>query len=211
MLAIEDGGILLVCAANVCRSPMAAFTLRRAFAGLPGFEGVVIQSAGVTAGFLSGTCPEVARFRDTDEDWRALAAAHRSRPFEVEHVLRATLVLTASRGIRSSVVTAVPESRSRVFTLREAAWIGEGFVRDPGQRGEDAVLAFARYLDRGRGFRPVPAPARGGLWRKRQEDPLDIRDGHQLRPRAHHSTIRLVDRTARDIAALIGGSRGHRA
>ena len=44
----RDGGILIVCAANVCRSPMAGLTLRRAFARLPDYDAVPVATAGVS-------------------------------------------------------------------------------------------------------------------------------------------------------------------
>ncbi|MCR8672016.1 hypothetical protein, partial [Agrococcus sp. HG114] len=59
------------------------------------------------------------------------------------------------------------------------------------------------------GLRPPPQPRRV-RWPRGDEHPLDIRDGHQLRPTAHRATVRTVDRVARQLAALIvdPGDRG---
>ncbi|MCR8670991.1 hypothetical protein NWP09_07535, partial [Agrococcus sp. HG114] len=145
MAAHEAASILLVCAANVCRSPMAALTLRQRFDGLAAVDQVRIASAGVSADAGSPVCPSVSAFHD-DPEWREQAARHRSRVLDAEQVLGATLVLTASRAIRSSVAGALPERRDRVFTMREAAWLAQGFVREPGVQGADAVAALWRHL-----------------------------------------------------------------
>ncbi len=202
---MEPGGILLVCAANVCRSPMAELTLRRALSRLPAFEGLSIASAGVSLAGELGVCPLVGGFHD-DDPWQQLAAAHRSRALVREDVRAASLVLTASRGIRSSVVAAAPEARRKVFTMREAVWLGDG-ASPSGLAGEAAVAAFQEQIDARRGLRQLPAASRGWLRARRDRDPLDIRDGHHLRASAHRGTIREVDSTVRALAALIAGSQ----
>lgn len=200
----DDGRILLVCAANVCRSPMASFTLRESFSRHPGFGGVPLQSAGVHVDEERPVCAEVQAFHD-DKRWRELAADHRSRALTEASVLRASLVLAASSVIRSSIVAKVPEHRRRVFTLREAVWLGAEYEWDPALRGPEAVAAFQLHIDGQRGLRQPPARPRRLLGAAPPPDPLDIPDGHTLRGRAHLRAVRAVDRASRELAALIAG------
>ncbi len=151
-------------------------------------------------------CPVVEAFHEGD-DWRLAAHAHRSRQLDPDDARSAALVLTASRGIRSSVVAAVPEARSRVFTMREALWLGADAEPGRGLEGPDAVVAFQQRIDGRRGLHQRPTASRGWLGRRRPSDPLDIADGHQLRGAAHLRTVRAVDATARALATLIAGQR----
>ena len=199
--------ILLVCTANVCRSPMAEFTLRRAFAGVPGFHDIAVASAGVAPATGSAVCSDVRAFHPGAE-WEELSAQHRPRALDADAIAGAWLVLVASRGIRASVVAAAPAHRRHVFTLREAVWLGTGFVGDRAVTGPAAVAAFWRHIDGSRGLRRLPAPERRAPWQRRAHDPLDIADGHNARSAsAHRETVRMVDRTARELAALIGPHR----
>ncbi|GAA1417347.1 protein tyrosine phosphatase [Agrococcus citreus] len=207
----RSGAILVVCAANVCRSPMAELTLRQAFAAMPGFERISVASAGVSAAADQQLCRGVLAVQG-DPRWRALASAHRSRRLESREVEAATLVLTASRAIRAAVVAAAPECRRRVFTLREAVWLGAGFERgvDAGavdERGADAVDSFWAHIDGSRGLRQLPVAPPRPPWRRRPPDPLDIVDGHGARTASHRRTVRDVEESARALAALIGTRR----
>lgn len=203
-MPVDDGRILLVCAANVCRSPMASFTLRESFAQHPGFEGVPLQSAGVHVDRERPVCAEVRAFRD-DKLWQELAADHRSRALAESSVLRASLVLAASTAIRSSIVAQVPGHRRRVFTLREALWLGAGYERDPALSGPEAVAAFQHHIDGSRGLRQPPARPRRLLRSAPLPDPLDIPDGHGLRGAVHMRAVRAVDLASRELASLIAG------
>jgi protein-tyrosine phosphatase len=207
-MAPARAGVLVVCAANVCRSPMAALTLQRVLAEVAGFGDLGIASAGVSAGGQRRVCPEVAAYHD-DPVWREAAASHRPRALEPGDVLDATLILTASRGIRSSVVSAVPERRDRVFTLREAVWLGTGFEPQLGASGDGVVEALRRHLDHGRGLRGAPAAPHRLPWWRRVDHPADIADGHQLRTGAHRRTVRAVDGAARELIALLAGPSRH--
>lgn len=198
---VRPGGILLVCAANVCRSPMAALTLRRALEEAPGFADLPIMSAGVSVGGELGACPLVEGFHDGDR-WQQLARAHRSRALDADEVAAASIVLTASRGIRSSVVAAVPDARRKVFTMREAVWLGADAL-PTGSTGTAAVAAFQAHIDGRRGLRQLPSPPRRWFRARRAHDPLDILDGHLSSAAAHRETVRAVDAAARALAALI--------
>lgn len=197
------GGILVVCAANVCRSPIAAFAIRSRFAAMRGLEHTVVESAGVRVAEALPACPGISAFGST-QDWQELVDRHRSRPLAESEVRQAALVLTASREVRSAVVAISPEQRARVFTLREAVWLGRGYVSDVELGGRVAVEAFQRHIDGMRGLRP-PAHPRRALWRRRSEHPLDIRDAHGSRSAAHREAVRSAFASGREIAELIAG------
>jgi len=181
---------------------MAELTLRSALEGLPGAAELVVSSAGASAAPAHPVCEQVRDFHPGPA-WSELAQRHRSRAIEVDQLEEASIVLTASRGIRASVVSAVPARRRRVFTLLEAVWLGAD--HEPASDGSlpDAVEAFREHIDANRGLRPLPAAGRRLALRPR--DPLDIDDGHVMRPGRHLETIRTVDRVARRLAELIAG------
>lgn len=192
--------ILLVCAANVCRSPLAELTLRERFAAVGGAQPELL-SAGVSAARGDAICAQVARLHG-EPRWRELAGWHRSQPLEPEMVRRATLVLTASRAIRSAVVAAAPERRDAVFTLREAVWLGRGFRRPEHLSPGAALQTFQTHLDGMRGLRPLPQ-SRWRLHWERTQEPFDIRDGHGGRGAAHRRALHAVAEAVDEIADLV--------
>lgn len=202
---MTGGSILVVCAANVCRSPLAELALRR---GLGEGSSVPVRSAGVRAQDGDPICSEVAA-RHTDGDWQEQAGEHRAREVTPEMLAEADLVLTASRDIRGELVRSAPELRDRMFTLREAAHLGVGFL--PG--GSDAVEEYVASLDRAR-TRATPlggSPAGGWLGRlvgrRSAVDPASIADRHGSR--GHADTIREVEQAVEAIAAQLTGHRRH--
>ena len=92
--------LLLVCAANVCRSPLAELLLRRE---LDGLSEVRVESAGVGASGGARICELVAE-RHADAPWVRAAQEHRSRSLTPELLASAALVLVADREVRSEVV-----------------------------------------------------------------------------------------------------------
>jgi protein-tyrosine phosphatase len=200
--------ILTVCTANVCRSPLAEFVLREALDDLPGFESVLVESAGAGSARADAVCTRVAGRRDT-EQWRDLAAAHRPRTLTKALVSRSQLILTASRSARAAVARIAPDARSRTFTMRETLWLAEDYRPDPALAGRDAVLALAAYLDRQRGLRPSPVARPKRLWGSAPADPFDIRDGHNIDERAHAATLDDVEHDARRIAAQLSRAAQH--
>jgi protein-tyrosine phosphatase len=121
MISSMPARVLLVCTANICRSPTAERLLT---AGLgPEIE---VFSRGVCAPTGAGMCP-------ISENWLlsrgALSAGsparavHRSRQLTSADVAESGLVLTATTAHRSEVVLIRPRAESRTFTLLEAARI----------------------------------------------------------------------------------------
>lgn len=111
--------ILVVCTANICRSPLVAAMLDREAQQRIGSDApVLVHSAGVHAleghRAASGTLA-VARNRDLD------LSAHRGASLSPVGVKGADLVLTLTESHRAMVNTRAPGSVSHVFTLREFA------------------------------------------------------------------------------------------
>ena len=150
---------MLVCTANICRSPAAERLLAARLS--PSIE---FFSRGVRA--IPG-----APMCEVSASW-ALAqgagsgADHRSTQLEVGDVKSATLILTASERHKARVISLRPSAQIRTYTIRQAAriirWrVGQG-VRPPSASPEDRLLWLAEELDTYRGAAPRPVPARGG-------------------------------------------------
>lgn len=204
MIASEPGGVLVVCAANVCRSATAEFALRSRFEAQHRLEGVRVASAGVRTAGAQRVCSRVAAFRG-ERSWQQMASQHRPRQLDPNEVRGAALIITATRELRSTVVAAVPECRSRVFTLREAVWLGAGYRRDPRLSPAESIAAFQQHIDGLRGLRPLPPVTRRRRWARPQLDPLDIQDGHGGRAARHEAAIRGALAGADALADLIAG------
>lgn len=207
MSSKQRPSIVVVCTANVCRSPLAEFLLRSDFASAEGFEGVSVVSAGVrAAGHL--VCSRVRFFRE-DPEWQMWAGAHVPREPVVDELENAQLVLAASKGARGQLVRLAPKARSRIFTLKEALWLGDGYVRPASVVGRDAVADFTAFLDSQRGLRaPLESP-RSFDPRRRPADAtavLSITDGHTLNERAHRRTVDEVAQVTTHVARLIAGA-----
>ncbi|WP_354293213.1 hypothetical protein [Plantibacter flavus] len=196
----RDQTLLVVCAANVCRSPLAAFQLQRRLSGLAEFDQVVVESAGVTARTGSEICERVRRL-ERGTGFAAFADAHRSRPITEAIIDHASLILTASTAERSAIATLAPAARSRTFTLREAAALAvvPGFADEDGIELEGVLDRFAAVIHGRRGF-VAPSRRPKGLRRfgrtAAPTDPFDIADGHLSGSAAHDRTIAQVGEVA---------------
>jgi protein-tyrosine phosphatase len=203
--------LLVVCTANVCRSPLAARTLDLALRG-SALAGVSVTSAGTRALEGEAMCPVSAE--DLPADDRGYAAEHRARQLTGDLVREAGLVLTMERAHRSTAVQAAPGSQAKVFTLREAeALLGVLAERD-GEPPAD-LAALAKALHSVRGLAPlVPTePGKRHWWSRpvEPEDPMTIEDGHG-RARDEHTAAAdqvrsTADRVGAAITALAGRTR----
>lgn len=205
-MSASEGGILVVCAANVCRSPMAEFAMRRSFAERLDLGDVMVASAGVRVAEARPACEEVVAFQD-QPTWRQMGSQHVARALEPEMVWEAGLVVAATRELRAVVVSQVPECRNAVFTLNEALWLGVDYARDTTEPAGDAVGSFRDYIHSMRGLRPLPAQRRRWLWSGVTENPLDIPDGHGGRGPAHRAAMQAAFAGGEELANLIAGRR----
>lgn len=192
------GKILVVCMANVCRSPLGALVLRDRFSRSPG---LTVASAGIEANDAE-MCAAGHAYRQ-DGAWALAAAAHRSRTVRAEDLADAELVLTSCRTSRGALAKLAPDARHRTFTLREAAWLGRDYQPNAAST-ESAAQQYAAFLDARRaidGLPPEPA-VRWARFRSRG-DALTIADGHNLGTRAHKQTLESVEASALAVAAQI--------
>lgn len=128
--------VLIVCTANVCRSPLVETLLRARTAGAP----LMYDSAGVLAAPGAAMDPRIVAAAGLS---RSLVSHHRSRRLDEIALDRRDLVLTADRGHRRAVVQANPRVSKRTFTLRE-------FARLVQATDLDAALVDAPEHDRDR-------------------------------------------------------------
>jgi protein-tyrosine phosphatase len=103
--------VLVLCRANVARSPLAEVML--AAADLPG---VRVASAGVRA---RDGWPAAEESQRLAAERRLDLAHHRSLPATPDLIARADLVLTMSESIRDLASPLAPRAAAKVFTLRE--------------------------------------------------------------------------------------------
>jgi protein-tyrosine phosphatase len=111
--------ILVLCTANVCRSPMAASLLALRLAAL----GVTVPVR--SAGMLRNGDPPHPEVVSVMTSYRIDIAAHRSHVASAADLARAILVLTMTRENLRHAVVAEPEVWPRTFTLKELVWRGE--------------------------------------------------------------------------------------
>jgi protein-tyrosine phosphatase len=124
----DPDGIVVLCTANVCRSPMAAALLARRLSGL----GVAARVR--SAGMLRGGDPPLPEVISVMAGYGIDITGHRSRVACAADLARASLVLAMARdNLRYAVVTE-PEAWPRAFTLRELIRRGERV--GPRLRGE---------------------------------------------------------------------------
>jgi protein-tyrosine phosphatase len=179
----DEASIVVLCTANVCRSPMAAALLARRLAAL----GVTVPVR--SAGMLRRGDPPHPEAVSTMAAYGIAIASHRSRIACAADLARASLVLAMARDhLRYAVVTA-PRAWPRTFTLRELVRRGEEIgPRPPGE-------PFSRWLSRAHAGRE-----RVSLLSDRAEDDVADPAGGSLR--AYEDTASLLDRLVANLAEL---------
>ncbi|MBC7723498.1 MAG: hypothetical protein H7146_01950 [Burkholderiaceae bacterium] len=201
--------ILLVCSANICRSPYAEALLLRALPAISGLPSVAVSSAGTLArpGFPVCTTALAAVGAASDT---ATVAAHVSRRIDAQMVAGSDLVLTADSGHRGIASLLAPSASARIFTLAEAAAlttvIGARGVRPAHDDTPEARFgAWVAALDAARGLAlPVRLP---GQRMSRGERPgFDIADGHLQSRRRHLSALARVDSSMRAVTASLAST-----
>jgi protein-tyrosine phosphatase len=128
--------ILLLCTANVCRSPMAQALLARELAA----RGIaaLVCSAGMLGGGASPPGEVVTAMAGRGLDIRA----HESRQVTVADLVRADLILGMAREHVRHAVVVHPDAWPRAFTIREL--VRRGDLAGPLLPGE----TLARWLAR---------------------------------------------------------------
>ncbi|MGC4887922.1 low molecular weight phosphatase family protein [Micromonospora sp. DT227] len=177
-------GVLFVCHANMCRSPMAEFIARRLLAGLP----VTVASAGTDAIDGAGMHPYAVEVAAGDG---ADVTAFRTRRLRPEHLTSAALVLTATRRQRSACAALAPAALGRMFTLHQFARLAAA-ARPDGAPGTTPLRAAVVAAVRARG-RLQPAP----------DGTDDLRDPIGGSPADFRRCAEDIERSIRPLRALI--------
>jgi len=156
--------VLLVCTANICRSPAAA----RLLAGRLGAS-IEFESRGTHAVPGAGMCDVAANWVMMNSGSAGGVAGgaergHVSRQLELADVRASTLILTASQQQRAKVIELRPSAQVRTFTMAQAARIAQwrGLAARSGMPAgadlPDRLLWLAEELDAHRGTAPRPEP-----------------------------------------------------
>jgi protein-tyrosine phosphatase len=179
----DPDGIVVLCTANVCRSPMAAALLARQLSGL----GVAARVR--SAGMLRGGDPPLPEVISVMARYGIDITGHRSRVACAADLARASLVLAMARdNLRYAVVTE-PGAWPRTFTLRELIRRGERVgPRPPGE-------PFSGWLSRVHAGRERPA-----LLGDAADDDVPDPAGGPLR--AYADVAGLLDRSLTRLAEL---------
>lgn len=213
--------VLIVCQANICRSPLTAALLDRALRGHLVRHHVRVNTCGLAAEPGAPACPVVTRALAHDPESRPTLAMHRASLLEPAMLAEAGLVLTADRRARAGVVRMMPQSHGRVFTLREAEQLSlqlrETFRETPlggnnlgpsSLRGDmdDRLHELVIQLDAQRGMGDLVRTERrwalSAPWRPLSVHGHDVPDAHVDRA-PHRLVLRLTGPAITHIAEVM--------
>ncbi len=130
--------MLIVCTANICRSPTAETVLRHRLDG----AAVEVESAGLAA--LPGT-PIDPRTEAVLAAHGLSAAGHVARRATPAQIAAADLVLAMEQRHLSALRALVPSARARSFLL--GRWQGNADIPDPYGRAQDAYEEAYRMIE----------------------------------------------------------------
>jgi protein-tyrosine phosphatase len=209
--------ILIVCTANVCRSPYAEALLTD-YAGRSGRSRLRIASAGTRAAAGQSLCPDAAaQLRmagvggDSETD-------HRSKELDLDLVRNAELILVASLEHRSEIAHADAAARRRTFTLKEAAAYLSALAPQGKHAGgipvrDGSLSEAAEAMNSIRGTVAIPeGPPMALRSLLKRRDPsaqrrLDIEDGHLQGPLRHRAALNEVRQAVGEIHLGLSGLR----
>ncbi len=119
--------ILIVCTANICRSPMAEAILTRLISARPDAEEWHIVSAGTWA--IPGRKPALLS-RAAMETMGMDISTHQSQAINKELMRECDLILTMENQHKEGLEIEFPRYKDRIYTLGEMVGSGED-IRDP--------------------------------------------------------------------------------
>jgi len=204
--------ILLVCTANVCRSPYAAAILGTQLSLMPGQ--IQVTSAGTKATTGAGLCKDVATALPGIAPVLGDPLAHASSLVDPAAIEAAELILVMELAHRSAVAMISPSARRKTFTLREAARLAQHVQLSPqpdsSERDASGDLQFGEFvaeLNSLRGVARLRTRTDAPLWKRigtRGIDPLDIPDRHNATSGQHRAVLKQVREATEDLAAGLG-------
>lgn len=174
--------LLILCHANVCRSPLARSVLQF---HLRSANDVYVSSAGLSATPLLEIC-EVARQLTTN-----YLPTYEHTPLQVntEMLKESDLVLTMSKAQSKRALEHFPDARRRIFTLVEAAAMSNLARQKFGFTKNDWAADLPEVLNELRGLATIPALSDPRGWFHSRLEPGRIMDAHELRFSAHKKTL----------------------
>ncbi|MBN3758605.1 low molecular weight phosphotyrosine protein phosphatase [Paraburkholderia sp. Tr-20389] len=127
--------VLIVCHANVCRSPAAEWLFRSRQHGR-GAQSIAFRSAGLRAIDGHGMDPVMRRLLEERGVDGGTAGTHRSRRLDRRSVRDADLILVTEQRQVKDVEDLEPTSRGKVYALGKWEACGSADVVDPHGRDE---------------------------------------------------------------------------
>lgn len=183
--------ILVLCAANRCRSPMGGVLLRERLRSR-GIESSVL-SAGTSPAVCTSGAPMIGDAAAALSRLGFDPPPHQSRPVTASLVRGADLVLGMTREHVREAVALVPEAWPRAFTLKEFVRRGQ---ESGGRRPDEPIGAWLAHLGGAR----VPRDILGDSADDDIQDPTGGPVPGYLR------TAREIDALANEAADLIAGA-----
>lgn len=140
----ESPLVMIVCTANICRSPMAAALLRHHLnqAGERS-KGIRVESAGTWG---VNDAPAASNARHVMKNRGLSLEEHRSRHLTRKMVYQADLILTMEASQKEALQVEFPAAAAKVMMLSELCLKHED-LEDPVERGELAFERCAEQLD----------------------------------------------------------------
>jgi protein-tyrosine phosphatase len=173
--------VLVVCTANVCRSPVAAVMLRRQLKRLG------VHASVDSAGFLESGHPCPPELLDELVSRELGVGDHLSAVLDLDRLEGADLVVGMERRHVRDVILWAPDAAARTFTLKELVRRGEHVT---GQRAGLPLKAWLESLAAGRGPSDLLGQARND----------DITDPFGGSRRAYRQMVTEID----DLTARLG-------
>ncbi len=194
--------LLIVCSANVCRSPLAVAVLDYAIVGRDVDHRIAMSSRGIDVEPGLGVCPLVLQYARHSHVWTRRINDHRAASLEAGELAVSDLVLTADRRVRSHVVKLDPRSAERTFTIREAAMLARLVAGDRRERPRD-LAGFAAALNDNRGLTDLPALERPSVlpWHRLRLHAHDVPDAHVDPHVSHRMVYRTLAPAMEELAA----------
>lgn len=212
--------LLFVCAMNVCRSPLMAFTFASALAADSDRTGWTIASWGTSVTRRDPMCDVSASLIQTSEAGESFAASHVSSPIVPSQLAAQDIIIVATRSERGKVAALNPDLRSRTFTLREAIVLGkaaptsaelEFIVRNRPSNQRLRLGGYTQLLHIRRGTVPMPVARKPLPFIGRPaSDPIDLPDVHHEKVKTHLGTLKELQTEIRLLQSRISEFLGAR-